>query len=345
MNILFAAKQGFSYNRTLTLWNGLETLDNVNLRKFEIISKNHFDFVAFNEAADWADFIYIPPFRHSDARFLYGKTKKPIIFDPLISKYLTKAIDYKQFWKAPQKYFVDLWSLKNCDLLLADTQNHKQYYHKMFGIRLEKIFVLPIGAETNVYFPTENKASNDVFRVGFYGSFVPLQGAEKIAETAHLLRNEKDIHFHIIGNGYTYKKTLKVIQQNKLNNISLHGKVHYTQLQEFISSFDITLGIFGDSLKADLVVPNKIYHYAAIKKACITKDTPGIKEIFIDGENILLTENIPRKMAEKILYLKNNPDIRNKLAENAYQLIQNKYSHVHIAQMFVDVLQNYKPKS
>jgi spore maturation protein CgeB len=50
-------------------------------------------------------------------------------------------------------------------------------------------------------------------------------------------------------------------------------------------------------------------------------------------------------MAEKILYLKNNPDIRNKLAENAYQLIQNKYSHVHIAQMFVDVLQNYKPKS
>lgn len=52
-------------------------------------------------------------------------------------------------------------------------------------------------------------------------------------------------------------------------------------------------------------------------------NTPAIREILVNNENIILSEpENPDSLAEAVLRLKNNEILRNKIKNNAYRLFQ-----------------------
>jgi len=343
MKILFTGKSDFKYNRVRVLLAGLEEMSDVEVFYFPIKSRRTFDKQAFIALQNGVDFIYIPPFRHIDVRFIKRLSTKPVVFDPLISKYLTKAVDYKHFWKALTKYWLDKIPFSKCDILLADTLTHKRYFVKKFNIDAQKIAVLPIGVDTSVFHKNALQGNGDnLFHVGFYGSFVPLQGMPKIIEVAKILKNQSGIVFDIIGSGWDYKKSIKLIKKYNLQNINMMGWVNYLELNNLLNKFDVCLGIFGDSEKADSVIPNKVFHYASMGKCVISKNTPGVKEIFTHNENIVLCDNSPEKIAEQILRLKENKSEIVGIGEQAFQLITKQYNQREIAKRFVGILKKYK---
>jgi glycosyltransferase involved in cell wall biosynthesis len=341
VKILFAGKKGFDYNRVQILYNGLKSIADADV-EIMILDKKNFDIKKFREIEKNFDVIYIPPFRPTDNRFLSKRATIPVIFDPLVSTFMTRVNDYKQYWKAPHKYFVDKNNFNSCDILIADTIEHKKYFSKKFKINHRKIFVLPIGVDFSTFKTVETPKKDNKFHVGFYGSFVPLQGVDKIIETANILKSDSSIIFEIIGDGYDMPKAQKIVEKNSLKNIIFHGRVEYRQLPDLISNFDITLGIFGSSLKTDVVIPNKIFHYSAQKKCTITKDTMAIREIFTDNENIILSSNNPQDIAEKILFCKKNFDTVKKIGNNAHKLISENYNEQKIAQKFIEICKSAK---
>jgi glycosyltransferase involved in cell wall biosynthesis len=341
MTILLTGKTDFKYNRVRVLIAGLERIEGVKLLFLPIVSHSKFDKALFYELEKQADFIYIPPFRHRDVAFIKRISTKPVVFDPLISKYLTKD-DFGHFWKLPFKYLLDKIPFAKCDVLIADTNCHKNYFARKFSIPIEKIHVLPIGAETRAFQKAE-APRNDVFKVGFYGNFVPLQGTNKIVETAKVLREHTDIHFELIGNGYRYKEATTLAKKLALKNITFTDIMAYDKLGEGIAQFDICLGIFGDSDKAGYVIPNKLYHYAAVGKCILTKESDGIKEIFTPDRDIICTSTDPQDIAQNILMLKANPAKVKTVADNAYRLITENFNEVSIAQRFLSILSSVKP--
>ncbi len=340
LNILFTGKSDFEYNRVKILLEGLKQLDGIKLEIYPISSRKSFDKQLFQQHQVDANFVYIPPFRHRDVSFIKKYTNKPIVFDPLISKYLTKIDDYNQAWKGPLKYYLDKRPFKKCDILLADTKAHKNYFHTTFSIDQQKIEVLPIGIDSKLFFPTK-KPTSHLFKVGFYGSFVPLQGVSKIIEAANILKDQTNIKFEIIGSGYDLAKVNQLINKYQLSNVNMHGWLEYDKLNEAINSFDICLGIFGDSKKASLVIPNKVYHYAGLNKAVITRDSPAIREIFTHQKNIHLIENTPQALADSIMQLQESQVYTQEIAENAGSLIRKNYNAKNIAQQFVDILLSF----
>jgi glycosyltransferase involved in cell wall biosynthesis len=98
------------------------------------------------------------------------------------------------------------------------------------------------------------------------------------------------------------------------------------------------LGIFGDSLKADLVIPNKIFHYAACRKPIITKDSVGIREIFTHEQSALLTSIKQEQIAEAILRMKKNEAFANQLANRGYEIVTSAYNSTQIAQKLLNTL-------
>ncbi|ADR21814.1 hypothetical protein MATR_05530 [Marivirga tractuosa] len=345
MNILFAGKSDFNYNRVQVLLSGLKKIPNVNIDYFSIPKRSSFDKNKFQLKADWADYIFIPPFRHKDVGFIKNHTKTPVIFDPLISKYLTK-LDYGHFWKLPIKFFLDKIPFQKADVLLTDTKAHREYFIRKFSLNRDKVYHLYIGSDTDLFFPDEE--SNDkkkIFTVGFYGSFVPLQGVKKIIEAANILKDHIDIKFELIGGGYTFKKAKQKSEKYGLSNIRFRGRVEYNELNEIINSFDVCLGIFGDSEKANLVIPNKIYHYASIGKTIITRESTAIKEIFTNRENIILIENTATDLANAILKAKENSLLLKTLGTNAYQLILKSYNSVQIANHLLNIIAEFEKSS
>ncbi|MGB3616614.1 MAG: glycosyltransferase [Catalinimonas sp.] len=341
MKILFTGKSDFTYNRVQVLRRGLEKLADVELTLFPIGSRKSFDVEDFRAQQAEADFIYVPPFRHRDVGFVARHATRPLVFDPLVSKMLTK-LDYGHFWKVPLKYPLDWAPFHRCDVLLADTAAHRDYFVRTFRVDPAKVFVLPVGVDTERFAPQPPPDDDATFRVGFYGTFVPLQGIEKIVEAARLLRDRADVRFEIIGSGHTYKRIRRRADGYKLDNLAFSGWSDYDALAERLRGYDLCLGIFGDSRKADWVVPNKLYHYAALGKCVVTKDTPGVREVFTDGRDARLCANDPAAIADAILEMKAHRGRRLAMGRAAQELMQEAYSEVATARRFVEILRRWR---
>ena len=212
------------------------------------------------------------------------------------------------------------------DKVLLDTNEHIDYFINKFKVKKNKFIRVLVGSDGDII--KENLKNEhldrDYFLIHFHGTFIPLQGVEYIIKAAKLLERE-NIKFNIIGKGQTYKKIIKLKDDLNLNNINFIDSVPYERLGEYIAKADICLGIFGNTKKAIRVIPNKIYEYMVVGRPFVTAKTRGVEEILIDGENVLFCNIADEKdLADKILKLKNDKELRDKIAKNANKLFNEK---------------------
>ncbi len=161
------------------------------------------------------------------------------------------------------------------------------------------------------------------FLIIFHGKFIPLQGISYIVKAAKILEQHKEIQFQIIGKGQDWEKVTTLAAELNVTNIDFLGRVTYKDLPSYISKADLCLGIFGDTTKTLRVIPNKVYEYISMKKPVISGNTPAIKELFEDRKNILLCNVADEKdIADKILILKEDDNLRNKIANEGYELFK-----------------------
>ncbi len=346
MKIFITGQYETDYNRNMILIAGLKKLDRVEIKEYPYSSRRKADKGELHKGFDWADVVFLPSFTHLDVRFIKKQCSKPVVFDPLISRYLTKVFDYKAVSRfsprAFKNYLKDWIAFRHADLIFADTAEHKKYFIEKFKIPEAKIKVLYIGINRDdLPLPHETDNSGK-FKVGFYGKFIPLQGSTQIVEAAKILADHDDIEFELIGDGFEFKKVRHLATGiYKLPNIAFLGSLGYKELLQKITGHDICLGIFGSSLKADLVIANKVYHYAGFGKAIITKNSKAIREIFTDEEDILLCSTDPEDIAQKILKLKNDEELRKNLGNKAYEKIAVDFHEEKIAQSFIDSVSNF----
>jgi glycosyltransferase involved in cell wall biosynthesis len=99
----------------------------------------------------------------------------------------------------------------------------------------------------------------------------------------------------------------------------------YETLAEHIAMADICLGMFGITEKAMRTGAFKVVEGLAMEKPVITAETPAMKEIFTDRENILFCQPAnSRDLADKIKELKNDQNLRTNIAKNGYKLYKYK---------------------
>lgn len=165
------------------------------------------------------------------------------------------------------------------------------------------------------------------FSVLFWGNFIPLQGIEYIINAAKILEKFSDIKFIIIGDGQTKKDILNLAEDLKIKNTTFLSRLPLEELPSYIKEADICLGIFGNTGKAKRVIPNKVYEAVAMGKPVISGDSPAIREVFTDRKDILLCKMADSKdLADKILELKNNPELREKIAKGEHETFKRKFA-------------------
>ncbi|MFX1392813.1 MAG: glycosyltransferase [Promethearchaeota archaeon] len=266
------------------------------------------------------------------AKFLSYLKGIPLIHDIFISKFQTIYYD-RQLYKKKKTpklllkiilYAIDLIECKFADYLILDTNTHIKYFSKKFKIHSNKFKKVFVGSQDNIFFPRDDfKKKEHKFVVGFVGTFIPLQGIKYILKAAKILEKYDDIIFHIIGRGQTYEKNKKLAEDLNLKNVKFINPVPIDLLPKLMSEFDIGLGIFGKSDKTIQVIPNKIFDGIAMKIPMITCNSPAIRELFTDNENIKLCERSnPKSLADAILKLKEDRNLKDKIAFNGYTLFK-----------------------
>jgi glycosyltransferase involved in cell wall biosynthesis len=247
--------------------------------------------------------------------------RAPIIFDAFTSHYGGYILDRKKFgrWSLRSFWyrFLDRWSCKLADRILLDTQAHIDFFVREFGVAPKKFRRLFVGTDTSIFKPTPLPQSKE-FIVHFHGNYIPLQGVEHIIEAAHILR-DKPVIFHLIGKGQTYHDAVRLAEKLEVTNVRFIDPVPYSVLHEYLARADLCLGVFGNSPKTDIVIPNKVYEALATRRPVLTARTTAIKELLTEDDEVeLCIPAHPENLAEKIIKLMDDRPLREKLAQRGH---------------------------
>jgi glycosyltransferase involved in cell wall biosynthesis len=296
---------------------------NKDYSRFNIIKKLLKDLELRNDI-----FILLPFSKNQFFKNFFKRDK--LINDFFISNYDTYVFDRKKITnKNPRawwKYFQDWFNFKFSKYLISDTMAHFKYWETLFGKFTGKHFVLPVLADTSIYYPSKKEINNEKIKILFYGSFIPLHGIDVILNAFSLMeKNNISFEANVIGKGQMYSEMKKLHNDLNLKQVSMNGEViNENQLSDMIREHDIVLGIFGESEKARSVIPNKVYQSTACKKCTVTMKSDVLKE-FYNEEDLITCNNNPESLANTLIDLINDKTKIEIISQNAYNQFNKIY--------------------
>lgn len=253
-------------------------------------------------------------------------TGKVLVFDALVSLYDTNVDDRKFVSPAnPRAWFYFLFDwicYVLADIVLLESPVYLHHIVRRYHLSGKRFLVLPVGCRTDIFHPATQRKTHEEFHVMYQGMFIPVHGIETIIKAAAELqrRGVDDVQFHFVGKGQMYNATVERVQSLGLQNVHFHGFLpELSDVAEKLRHADIGLGMFATSIKAELCMPHKVYEVFASKVPLITAETTATKTMF-KGQDIALF--VPPRdghaLAEKILLLKEDTVLRERLAEKGY---------------------------
>lgn len=271
---------------------------------------------------------------------------KVIVADAFISLYDTIVMDRKMVPAhgviARIIKRIESRAYELASVVIADTDLNASYLSEIFAIPRQKVISIPLSIDESIFSPKayleEDKTSIVVL---FIGTFVPLQGVEVIARAAAILKDCSEIHFRLVGYGQTACEVEAILSSYGGGNVSwgknwLSGELISMEMEKS----DICLGIFGEGEKAQRVWPIKNYSYMAVGRALITGDTLCARGLTnrVDYEPFLtIPSGNPEALAESIVKLARDHDLRKKLANDARAFFDNHLSAQVSERMLTDL--------
>jgi len=295
---------------------------------------------------DSSSVVFVPDFRHKDVPLAWAIarcTRRPVVFDPLVSRYETRVLDREDVspGSAQERHNrnLDRMSLGLADLILADTVAHAAFYSSEFAIPRQKIAVLPVGFDEDMFAEAPFPAEGGTCNVLFYGTYLPLHGTETIIGAAEILRHAP-VAFTLVGQGQTYGSARERARGLPVKTVTFVPPVSSAELARLIERADVVLGIFGTTPKARAVIPNKVYQALAVGRAVITAETPAIAEHFRSGVHLMtVPPGDAPALAGAIRALIADRASRRRLAESGGSYVRAEFNSKRIAQRLRAILE------
>jgi glycosyltransferase involved in cell wall biosynthesis len=265
------------------------------------------------------------------ARLLSWLRRKPLVWDIFMSIYLValeRGLDKRSQFTIGLLRWLEWAACRLPDRLILDTSEYVAWFGKTHGVPTQRFWLVPTGADDRTYHPIPSPiAESRAFRVIYYGSFIRNHGVEHIVEAARLLADDPDIQFELIGDGPEREKAQDIAHRYSLKNITFVAWLEKAELVQRVAQADVFLGAFGTTPQSLMTVQNKIYEGLAMAKPVITGDSPAVRQALIHGEQVYLCEREnPISLAEAIRALKQNPTLRQSIAEKGHNLYRESFT-------------------
>lgn len=332
------------------LWGDIE--HRVNLVKYgpsfsfikdviRVYSKLFIKFYRLRKSIDLVIVGYPGQFDIFLAWFLARITKKPLILDFFMSIYLIskeRRLDKRNPLIVSLLRLIEFIGLRLPDMVIQDTNEYKKWCVVQYKLSSNKIRLVPTSADDIFYKERKRiKFNGNEMTVVYYGTFIPNHGTTIIIEAANILSHYKqkniNIKFIMIGSGPDLQLCKDLVKKYQLKNVNFIDWMAKEDLIEYISLADICLGAFGSTPQSLMTIHNKIYECLAMGKPVITGISPATNETFNNFEDIILCQRNSKSLAEAILTLYFNPDLREKLSKNAQKLFAEKFSTSQISNL------------
>jgi glycosyltransferase involved in cell wall biosynthesis len=274
---------------------------------------------------------------------LFRHRQVPIVYDVYIPLYDALVCDRKMLRQgsltARALHAFERSVCRAADLCLIDTEEHCRYLAREFGVpgdRLARIFV---GSNRRLFPRAKSSPPTGEFLVLQFGTFIPLHGLDTIVRAAKLLEDDSDVRILIVGKGQLEEEIRALVRELDVKNVEIRGFVPVETLHELIAGAHVSLGIFGTTEKTTRVIPSKAFDTTAVGRPLITADTPAMREAFTHGRDVWFVPLAdPESLAAGLRILRDDPDLREAIAEGGARLYEGLFADEPLGRAFVDVI-------
>jgi glycosyltransferase involved in cell wall biosynthesis len=266
------------------------------------------------------------------ARLLTWLRRKPLLFDALVSLYDTAVEDRgllaPESWNARALLWLERCLYRLPERILVDTACSAAFLQERFRVPPERLRQVWVGAPDDIAAPVGPNERQGLFRVVYFGKFIPLHGLDVVLRAAALLRNQADIRFELLGDGQTYGEMRSLADDLALDNVAFAPEwLSLPTLARRVAGAGACLGVLSAAAKTQRVIPTKAFLALAWGLPLITGDTPGARELLTHGVHALLCPPAdPHGLAEAILRLYQDRALGQELARQGYALYQERCS-------------------
>jgi len=222
----------------------------------------------------------------------------------------------------PLLLWLEYFMIRQATKVIVVTESMKQQIVRR-KIAEEKIKVIYDGASVERYSPEKEPKAE--FNIIHLGTVDKQHGVHYLALAAEkVIKKFPDVCFYIVGDGRELPRVKKIVaEKNLTTNFVFTGYVNHFEVQRYLKKCLIGIIPRPNSLPNNLVITLKLPEYWASGTAVIASRLTGIQEIATDGKNIVFFEpDNPEDLAEKIIYLLENPDFARRLAENGREVVR-----------------------
>lgn len=275
------------------------------------------------------------------ARVLSWLSGKPLVWDILMSIYLIcveRGLEQRSPFTVRMIRLAEGLACHLPDLLILDTRAYMSWFCDNYGIDPDRFRQVPLTADERAFDPSLGQAARrdpQIFRVLYYGTFIPNHGVPYVVEAARLLADRPDVRFELVGEGPQKEHARALAERYGLRNVAFTGWLNKPDLVRRIAESDICLGTFGDTPQSLMTVQNKIYEGLAMQRPVITGDSPAVREVLTHGEDIFLVDRSdPRSLAEAIVAFRECPERAERQAARGRRHFVERFSISHTARRF-----------
>jgi len=212
------------------------------------------------------------------------------------------------------------------NLLNNDTQcsiRNTQYENKIIvsyhGVDLQRF-----KKSLTSFIPQEKEES---FRILSVGSLLPCKGFDILIAACKILK-DKGINFHctIAGGGPLEKDLKRQAQEAGLTEkINFTGYITQDKLIPLYQGADVVALAVRPEIHWG--IPNVLLEAMASKVVVVTVELPSTAELITDGKTgFIVPPKNPQVLAEKLIFLAKNPQLRQEIAEAGYRIVEEKFN-------------------
>ncbi|MCF8077813.1 MAG: glycosyltransferase family 4 protein [Desulfobacterales bacterium] len=222
---------------------------------------------------------------------------------------------------------------KGCDRILVQSRSFFSAVRRL-GVDPKLISYYPNSAE-NLYQPVEvgkDAPERDLFPAGFCITFAGNIGAAQDFETilvaAEKLKNSKDIHFIILGDGRMRPWVEKEVEKRGLQrSVHLLGRFPAESMPRFFALSDALLVTLKNDPVFALTIPSKVQSYLACGRPVIAAlEGEGARIIEESGAGIACPAEDPHCLSEAVLRLYNmSSKKRKKMGEKGRDYFEHNF--------------------
>jgi L-malate glycosyltransferase len=265
-----------------------------------------------------------PDILHAHYATSYGLLGSLCRFKPLIiSVWGSDVFDFPLTGYLARKMLS--FNLEKADLLLSTSHIMVKETQKYTD---KPIIVTPFGVDTNLFTPSKTRETEgNLIKIGLVKLLEKKYGIEYLIKAVKIVKESTNSNIQLIigGDGSQKEYLRKLAKEIGIENLVLFkGFVNYSDVPELISSLDICV--------IPSILDSESFGVAAVEasasgKPVIASDAGGLPEVIEnDVTGIIVKPKSPQSIAEAIIYLIKNPEIRKRYGINGRKRVEELYN-------------------